>query len=113
MVVLPDFALEALRAHRKNVMTARVSGEWVFSDGAGGPLRKSNFVRRSFKPLLRRAGLPDIRFHELRHTAATLLLSQGTNPKVVQEMLGHSRVSMTLDTYSHVTPLCSAERQTL
>jgi len=104
MVVLPDFALEALRAHRKGVMTARVSGEWVFSDGAGGPLRKSNFVRRSFKPLLRRAGLPDIRFHELRHTAATLLLSQGTNPKVVQEMLGHSRVSMTLDTYSHVTP---------
>lgn len=104
MVVLPEFALKALREHRKLKMAAGGVGEWVFSDGAGGPLRKSNFIRRSFKPMLREAGLPDIRFHDLRHTAATLLLSQGTNPKVVQEMLGHSTVSMTLDTYSHVTP---------
>jgi integrase len=104
MVVLPQFALDALRKHRKAVMTTKTSGEWVFSDSSGGPLRKSNFIRRSFKPMLLRAALPNIKFHALRHTAATLLLSQGTNPKVVQEMLGHSRVSMTLDTYSHVTP---------
>lgn len=57
-----------------------------------------------FWPLLRRAGLPRIRFHDLRHTAATLLLSQGVHPKIVSEMLGHSQVGITLDLYSHVTP---------
>ncbi len=70
----------------------------------GGPIRKSNLLRRSFKPLLRRAGLPDIRFHDLRHTSATLLLSAGVHPKVVQERLGHSTISLTLDTYSHAVP---------
>ena len=54
--------------------------------------------------MLKRAGLPHIRFHDLRHTAATLLLVQGIHPKIVSEMLGHSTVSMTLDTYSHVLP---------
>ena len=48
--------------------------------------------------------MPHIRFHDLRHSAATILLSMGVNVKVVQEMLGHSRISMTLDTYSHVLP---------
>ena len=48
--------------------------------------------------------MPDIRFHDLRHTAATLLLQQGVNPKVVQERLGHSDVTLTLNTYSHVMP---------
>jgi integrase len=61
-------------------------------------------MRRSFRPLLRRAGVPTIRFHDLRHTAATLLLSQGVHPKVVQERLGHSQIAITLDTYSHVLP---------
>ena len=54
--------------------------------------------------LVKRAGLPRIRFHDLRHTHATLLLTLGVNPKVVQERLGHSQISMTLDTYSHVVP---------
>jgi len=54
--------------------------------------------------MLKRAGLPHIRFHDLRHTAATLLLMQGIHPKIVSEMLGHSTVSITLDTYSHVLP---------
>ncbi len=58
----------------------------------------------SGKPLLRRAGLPDIRFHDLRHTCATLLLIRGVHPNIVSEMLGHSRVSITLDIYSHVIP---------
>lgn len=58
-----------------------------------------------FKALLVEAGLPIVRFHDLRHTAATLLLSQGTHPKVVQELLGHSQISLTLDTYSHVLPV--------
>jgi integrase len=54
--------------------------------------------------LLKKAGLPDIRFHDLRHSAATLLLTEGVHPKVVQKLLGHSNISMTLDMYSHVLP---------
>jgi integrase len=61
-------------------------------------------LNRSFRPLLDRAGLPRIRFHDLRHTAATLLLGHGVHLKIVSEMLGHSQVSITLDLYSHVTP---------
>lgn len=56
------------------------------------------------KSLLKKAGLPDIRFHDLRHSAATLLLSVGVHPKVVQEILGHSQIGITLDTYSHMLP---------
>ena len=56
-----------------------------------------------FKPLLQQAGLPQIRFHDLRHTCATLL-SKNVNPKVVSEMLGHATIAITLDTYSHVLP---------
>ena len=64
-----------------------------FRHGTGekGMLRRSNVIRRSFKPLLEKAELPAIRFHDLRHSAATLLLSQGVHPKVVQERLGHAR----------------------
>ena len=58
----------------------------------------------SFLPLLEKAGLPTIRFHNLRHTAATLMMGKGVHPKVMSEMLGHSQVSITLDLYSHVTP---------
>jgi len=53
---------------------------------------------------LAKAGLPKIRFHDLRHTSATLLLSAGVHPKVVQERLGHSQISMTMDLYSHALP---------
>lgn len=76
----------------------------VFCDTHGGPLRKSDLLRRSFLPLLRRAGLPAIRFHDLRHTAATLLLAQGVHRKIVQERFGRAQISLTLDTYSHVLP---------
>ena len=54
--------------------------------------------------LLKKAGLPNIRFHDLRHTCATLLFTRGVHPKIVSEMLGHSSVSITLDVYSHVIP---------
>ena len=64
----------------------------------------SNLRRRSFRPPLERAGLPKIRFHDLRHTAATLLLGQGVNPKFAQVLLGHANIAITLDTYSHVLP---------
>jgi integrase len=56
------------------------------------------------QPLLAKAGLPRIRFHDLRHTAATLLLQQRVNPKIVSEMLGHASISITLDLYSHALP---------
>jgi integrase len=74
----------------------------------GTPLSRHNLGSRSFKPLLRRANLPNIRFHELRHTCATLLLSKNVHPKLVQELLGHASISTTLDTYSHV--LCGMSR---
>ncbi len=57
---------------------------------------------------LKKAGLPQVRVHDLRHTAATLHLSRGENPKVVQELLGHSTIALTMDTYSHVTPALHA-----
>jgi integrase len=67
-------------------------------------VRVSNVINRSFKPLLKHAGLPEIRFHDLRHTAATLLLSRGVHPKLVQLLLGHATITQTMDTYSHVLP---------
>jgi integrase len=61
------------------------------------------------KALLKRAGLPQIRFHDLRHTCATLLLGRNVNPKIVSEMLGHATIAITLDTYSHVLPNMQSE----
>lgn len=101
-----------LRTHRKEQLKHNVrTGEgyhdhgFVFATATGEPLRKNNVVRRHFKPILESAGLPsEIRFYDLRHTCATLLLQAGENPKVVSERLGHSSVTITLDTYSHVLP---------
>lgn len=109
LVELTSQAVEALREHRKSMIREGNSGPWVFCDSEGGPLRKSNLIRRSFKPLLRNAGLPSIRFHDLRHTAATLLFAQGAHPKVVQELLGHAKIGLTLDLYSHSVPTLQRE----
>ena len=80
-------------------------GGLVFANEIGGIINPSNLRNRSFARLLKRAGLPpDTRFHDLRHTCATLLLSRNVNPKIVSEMLGHSSIAITLDTYSHVLP---------
>jgi integrase len=76
----------------------------IFASEVGEPLDRRALITHRFKPLLGRAGLPQIRFHDLRHTCATLLLSKNVNPKVVSEMLGHSTIAITLDTYSHVLP---------
>ena len=70
----------------------------------GKPMEVSNLTHRYFRPLLELAVLPQIRFHDLRHSAATLMLGANVNVKIVSEMLGHSRISTTLDLYSHVTP---------
>ena len=76
----------------------------VFTDEFGEPLTGSRITERRLRPLLPREGLPPVRFHDLRHTAATLMLTAGVNPKVVSEMLGHTSVAITLDRYSHVIP---------
>jgi integrase len=104
-VELPAFAVAALRKHQERLKTEGLSEcQWVFPDTEGGLMRRNNLGRRNFHPLLEMAGLPRIRFHDLRHTAATLLLAQGVHPKVVQERLGHATVGLTLDTYSHLLP---------
>lgn len=73
----------------------------VFCDAVGEPLWGRHLTTISLKALLRRAGLPAIRFHDVRHTFATLQLAAGTNPKTVSEVLGHKEVAITLDRYSH------------
>ena len=104
-VTLPTMALQALAEHRRILMTEGNAGSlWVFPNTKGGTIGKGNLLSKVFRPMLKRAGLPPIRFHDLRHTAATLLLAEGVHPKVVQERLGHSQIGMTLDTYSHVLP---------
>jgi integrase len=75
----------------------------VFTTPIGTPLDASN-VNKRFKALLKAAGLPPMRVHDLRHTCASLLLVQGVHPRLVMEALGHSQISLTLDTYSHVIP---------
>lgn len=109
-VTLPQIAIDALAEHRQKMADAGFDQtDWVFCNVRGGPLRRSHFHNYCFKPLLKRAKLPDIRFHDLRHTSATMLLSAGVHPKVVQERLGHSQISITLDTYSHVLPTMQRE----
>jgi len=76
---------------------------FIFASSIGSPLEPRN-VTRQFKMLLIGAKLPNIRLHDLRHSCATLLLAQGVNPRMVMETLGHSQVSLTLNTYSHVLP---------
>ncbi|HEV2952732.1 MAG TPA: site-specific integrase, partial [Candidatus Dormibacteraeota bacterium] len=109
-VELAAIAVEALRDHqdRQQAERSRWPGAWadldlVFPNEIGRPVEAGNLIRRSFWPILDRAGLRRIRFHDLRHTAATLLLAKSVHPKVVSEMLGHSRIGITLDLYSHVT----------
>ncbi len=76
----------------------------VFATSVGTPLNPENITKRHLYPVLKRAGLPRIRFHDLRHTHATLLLLKGENVKVVSERLGHASVAFTLKTYAHVLP---------
>ena len=66
-------------------------------------------MTREFQSMLTAAGVPRVRFHDLRHTAATLLLSQGVYPRTIMETLGHSQISLTLNTYSHVLPALQIE----
>jgi integrase len=77
----------------------------VFSAPKGGPLRRRAWYKRSFKPAVERAGLdPRLRFHDLRHTHAALLIAQGEHAKVIADRLGHARPTMTMDVYAHILP---------
>ncbi len=78
--------------------------DYVFRTSVGTHLHPERDILSQLKALLKKADLPNVRFHDLRHSAATLLLSEGVHPKVVQELLGHSTISMTMDVYSHVLP---------
>jgi len=109
---LSRIAVQALTEHRARQREIRLLagakwgtdlGDLVFCSRSGSPM-SSSWLNVVFKRELAKAGLPRIRIHDLRHTAATLLLTRGVHPKVVQDMLGHSTVTLTLDTYSHVTP---------
>ena len=75
----------------------------VFTSLIGTPMDRGR-LHKSFKEILRAAGLPDIRCYDLRHTAATLLLAQGVDPRTIMETLGQSRISITMDIYAHVMP---------
>jgi integrase len=114
-VRLPAVVLTALKAHRTQQRKERLAagGAWedsglVFTSPVGSALDPRN-VTREFKALLVSASLPDIRFHDLRHTAATLLLAQGVDPRTIMETLGHSQISLTMNAYSHVLPALQAD----
>jgi integrase len=104
-------AIEALKKHKiaQHQIRLKQGSVWrdhglVFCSSVGTSMGPDNFIKRQYKPLLKRAGLPYIRFHDLRHTFASLMMPHVKNPQIVQEMLGHSRISTTLDIYSHLSP---------
>ena len=109
-VPLNKTSVSALRSHRLRQNEERVrSRAWcdtdlVFPNHIGGPTDHNNLYYREYKPLLERAGLADegFTFHTLRHTFATTLLMRREHPKVVQSLLGHSSITQTMDTYSHL-----------
>ncbi len=110
-ISLTDRSVTALREHLERQMAdmERLGDLYtdhglVFAKEAGTLINPTNLRKRSLAPLLNRAGVPRVRFHDLRHTCATLLFSKGVHPKYVQELLGHANVAITLDTYSHVIP---------
>ncbi len=107
-ITLPLIAVNALKARRVLANNEEHDSDLVFPGLRGTTLRKSNFIRRDWKQIQEAAGLSGIRFHTLRHTAASLLLSAGVNPKIVQELLGHASIRLTLETYSHLLPTLQA-----
>lgn len=109
-------ALDSLKAHR--IRQAEVllklghridEATLIFTDAKGDPINGYHVTERSFKPLLRRLGLPEVRFHDLRHTAASIMLSNGTRVDLVSKRLGHSSPAITLSIYAHLMPGDEAE----
>lgn len=105
-IELPGKALGALRDQRERQRAA--ISPWVFTGKQGGP-RLARGVSAAFNKAVGEAGLPAIRFHDLRHTCASLRLQNGDHVKVVSEMLGHASIQITLDTYAHTLPSMQRE----
>jgi integrase len=110
-IMLPAYIVATLEQYRAQQMsTTQQNGHlwdeqrWLFCKSDGNHLNPQHDVYEEFKEILNKAGLPNIRFHDLRHTAATMHLGMMTNPKIVQEILGHSSIGITINAYSHVLP---------
>ncbi|WP_394276312.1 tyrosine-type recombinase/integrase [Luteococcus sp.] len=114
-VALPDHVVTSLEKHREDqeVQRQTAGDSWietglVFTTSHGTPYSPRNDYR-TFKTLVAQAGLPEIRLHDLRHTAASNMLTRGVQARVVMETLGHSQISLTMNTYSHVAPNVSRD----
>lgn len=109
-IKLPFFVVTVLMQHKDQQDELRRKNAAVWTEknlvftGPEGNYISLTTLRKTFNKLLKQAGLPHMRFHDLRHSAATMMLVKGTHPKVVQEILGHSQISITLDVYSQVIP---------
>jgi integrase len=102
-IPLPAAALASLRAQRAHVVSQPFTSSLVFPNKLGKPLRADK-VMLDFKKMLRTAGLPEKRLHDLRHTYATSLFARDVHPKAAQELLGHARMEMTMDLYTGSVP---------
>lgn len=109
-IALSPVAVALVRQHRRRQAETRLlAGSayedqgLVFTSGLGSPVEPGNLLR-GWSKIVAVAGAPHVRFHDLRHAHATLLLRQGVHPKIVSERLGHASIAITLDTYSHVVP---------
>jgi integrase len=112
---MPGLVVKALKAHHVRQLKERLAagGHWaeldfVFTTSLGTPTDARN-VTRAFEAVLQAAKLPPVRIHDLRHTAASLLLAQGVAPRTIMEILGHSQISLTMDTYAHIMPSLQQE----
>jgi len=110
LVALSPIAVLALREYKQKQQALRTliggiftDNDLVFSHPDGTPIHP-DIISQAFSRISRKVGLSGVRFHDLRHTHATLMLQQGIHPKIVQERLGHATIAVTLDTYSHVLP---------
>ena len=114
-LVIPPMVISALRSHRarQNLERLAAGERWIDNDlvfpSRLGTLADGPNITHRFRRLLKKAGLPPMRFHDLRHACASLLLVQGVHPRVVMEILGHSQISLTMNTYSHVLPTLQRE----
>jgi integrase len=109
-IPLPAFAIDSLRSHRAKQLEMSLfnadvwqKSDLVFTSTIGSPADPRN-IRRTLYQILEDFDLPKLRFHDLRHTCATLLLAQGTDARTIMETLGHSQITLTMNTYSHVMP---------
>ena len=115
-IVLPAFTVVALKQHRLKQLEEKLKAgpawqehDYVFCTSIGTHVNPTRDVLDVLKSFLEQAGLPDIRFHDLRHSSATMLLGMKVHPKIVQEILGHSQINITMDIYSHVLPTMQEE----